>query len=309
MEDTRIDRERDALDYKLIQGNLETLFEATANLLEREWPAHYESVDSSRVAFFQSIIIAINTYNTIFFIIAEEEHYARRKVYALSIPPLVRSLFEQLILLIFLIQDIPRYIPWLFKTGYTEHVVQLRHVQQFHGNKADWQDYLDRLKKQISIEEKVGKLSAAEIANPRKTIGRWPTPGAMLNRLKKDKSASQDTLDYIEYINAWIYRELSRQTHFSLSNISMRGIHFSIDDAKAVFGDDWEAKRKEILEDYRQKHVGFAIVIMLSIVSEIEGHFHFGRNQRARELWTVLSKYSDIALDFWDTRYSSLLPA
>jgi hypothetical protein len=89
----------------------------------------------------------------------------------------------------------------------------------------------------------------------------------------------------------------------------MRGIHFSVDEAKIVFGDEeWEGKRNEKLEEYRQKQVWLAIILMLAIVSEVEGHFHFGRNQKARELWTLLNAHSDIALDFWDHRYKELLP-
>jgi len=66
--------------------------------------------------------------------------------------------------------------------------------------------------------------------------------------------------------------------------------------------------RNEHLEQYRQKQIWLSVILMLAIVSEIEGHFHFGRNQKAREVWGILIKYSDIALDFWETRYSVLLP-
>lgn len=309
MEDTRFTKEKGEFDYKVIQETLERLCEATANLLEREWPAKYERVDSARVTFFQSLRIAINTYNTIFFIIADEEYYGRRKIYALALPPLVRTLFEQLIAFIFLIQDIPTYIPWLFKTGHTEHIIQLRHVQKYHGMKPEWTDYIDNLKAQISREENSGYLTQQEMQNPYDNIGRWPTPGRMHKKLKKDKTSPQDTLDYIEYINDWLYRELSAQTHLNVSGLTMKGVHFSIEDAKVVFGDTWEEERNRRLEEYRQKQVWLAIIIMMAIVSEIEGHFHFGRNQKARELWTYLNQYSDIALDFWETRYAALLPA
>ncbi|HBB94189.1 MAG TPA: hypothetical protein DC054_02250 [Blastocatellia bacterium] len=130
----------------------------------------------------------------------------------------------------------------------------------------------------------------------------------MLDRLKRDKTASQDTLDYIEYVNDWLYRELSGQTHLNVSGITLRGVHFSTAEAKLVFGDDWEAKRNEKLEEYRQEQVWLSIILMLAIVSEIEGHFNFGRNQKAREVWTILCKYSDYALDLWDARYSTVLP-
>lgn len=307
MEDTRFIKDKEAFDYKVIQDTLEKLCEATANLLEREWPAELK-VDSARVVFFQNLRIAFNTYSTIFFIIADVEYYARKKVYALSLPPLVRTLFEQLVAVIFLVQDIPRYIPWLFKTGYTEHIIQLKHAEKYHGTKSNWKDFIDELKRQIEREAKASRLTDAEIANPKKKIGRWATPGAMLDRLKRDKTASQDTLDYIEYLNDWLYRELSGQTHLNVSGITMRGVHFSIEEAKEGFGNNWEEKRNEKLEEYRQKQIWLSIILMLAIVSEIEGHFHFGRNQKAREIWAILIKYSDIALDFWETRYSALLP-
>jgi hypothetical protein len=282
--------------------------EATANLLEREWPEKYRQVDSARVVFFQSLRIAINTYATIFFIIADEEYYSRKKVFALSLPPLVRTLFEQLIALIFLIQDIPSYIPWLFRTGYTEHVILLRHVQKYHGANPHWAQYIAGLKEQIHREETSGYLSMQEIQNPFNNIGRWPTPGRMLSRLRKDGKATQGTLDYIEYINDWLYRELSGQTHLNASGLSMRGIHFSTDQAKQIFPNNWEEERTKKLEEYRQKQVWITITLMLAILSEIEGHFHFGRNHKARELWAMLNAHSDIALDFWDTRYAALLP-
>jgi hypothetical protein len=297
-----------AMDYKMIQDTLEKLCEATANLLEREWPKHYR-VDSARVVFFQSLRIAINTYATIFYIIADIEEYGRKKVYALSLPPLVRTLFEQLITFLFLMQDIPTYIPWLFKTGYTERRIQLEHVEQYHGGKANWDQYIDALKKQIAIEEKELGLTVDEISRPIKHIGRWPTPGKMLLKLRADGTASQDVLDYVEYLNSWLYRELSGQTHLNVSGVTQRGIHFSVDEAKLVFGEEsWKEQREQMLEYYRQNQVWLTVILMLSIVSEIEGHFHFGRNQKAREVWTILSQYSDIALEFWEMRYRDLLP-
>jgi hypothetical protein len=42
------------LDYQKVRRELVTLFEATANKMEREWPARYTHVDSVRVIFYQS---------------------------------------------------------------------------------------------------------------------------------------------------------------------------------------------------------------------------------------------------------------
>ncbi|HYX72752.1 MAG TPA: hypothetical protein VE732_08275, partial [Nitrososphaera sp.] len=264
-------------------------------------------VYDARITFFQSLRVAINTFNTIMFICADVPNDpGRRKVYSLSLPPLTRTLFEQLIAFRFLMEDIPTYIPWLFKTGYTEHRIELKHSLKYHSSDPNWTSYIKHLNRQLSIEEKAMKLKADEIRNPRKNIGRWPTPGQMLDKLRKEHPTSS-AIDFIEYINSWLYRELSGQTHLNVSGLTNRGIHFSIDDAKMLFGDDWEEKRNEQLEIYRQKQVWIAITIMLAIISEIEAHFNYELNQRARYLWTLLIEYSDIAKDFWEKRYSTLL--
>jgi len=78
--------------------------------------------------------------------------------------------------------------------------------------------------------------------------------------------------------------------------------------AEQILGPDWEEKLKAHLENYRHNQIYITITLMLAIASEVEGHFHFGRNQKARYLWKVFSEHSDITKDFWDTRYSALLP-
>ena len=55
LDETESGGEIPAMNYKLIQDTFEKLLEATANLLERDWPAKYHPVDSARVVFFQSL--------------------------------------------------------------------------------------------------------------------------------------------------------------------------------------------------------------------------------------------------------------
>lgn len=283
-------------------------FEATANLLEREWPTRYRHIDSARTVFFQSVRIAINTFNTIMFISADIPKDPHRKpAFALSLAPLTRTLFEQLITFVFMIEDIPTYIPWLFKTAYTEYRIQLEHCLQYHGTAAEWQPYIGGLRAQITLFEKESQLTVDEISNPRKNIGRWPTPGGMLHILKSEHKTSQ-AIPFIEYVNSWLYRELSGQTHLNVTGVTMRGSFFDKRIAEHILGADWEEKLKDLLLNYRAKQIYISITLMLAIASEIEGHFNFGRNEKARYLWGVFSEHSDITKDFWDTRYSTLLP-
>src|SRR6266478_6540973 len=108
MEDTRFLKEKGELDYRKYGDDISRLFEATANLLEREWPAKYKHIDSARTIFFQSVRIAINTFYTIMFISADiPKDPLRKPAFALSLAPLTRTLFEQLITFLFMLEDIP----------------------------------------------------------------------------------------------------------------------------------------------------------------------------------------------------------
>jgi len=307
MRTTTVSKEKGELDYGVIKDKLLYLLEATANKLEREWPPRYRHVDSSTIMFFQLFRNAINTYNTIFYICADiPKDPDRRPIYALSLPPLTRTLFEQLIMFLFLLVDVPNFVPYLFKTGYTELRMELDHCVKYHGTEKNWKPYIKHLKERIAGHEKTYNLSAREIGKPVKTIGRGPTPGGLL-RLLKDNRPRAKVIPFIEYLNSWLYRELSGQTHLNILELAGKGAFFSIEQSKAMFGNDWETTRKDELEKYRQKQIMVAITIMLAMATEIELHFNYGQREKVMFLWTILNEYSDMTKDFWVTRYSALL--
>jgi hypothetical protein len=301
------DPNKACLNYQVIKPELLNLFEATANLLERQWDARYAKVDSARVIFYQMIRIAINTYRTIVYICADSpKDHERKPSFALSLSPLTRALFENLITLIFLLEDIPKHITLLMKTGYVERIIELEHCRKYHGSLPEWQGHIDKLVAQIDVEKTELQLTPDEISNPKKEIGRWPTPGAMLNKLKKDYKGSP-SIAFVEYVNSWLYRELSGQTHLNAHGLTQRGMIFSMPVARRIFGDEAEEKMDKHLELYRYHQIDTAITLMMAMASEIEGHFEYGKAETAKYLWTILGAYSHIAKDFYDTRYAALL--
>ena len=50
-----MDKKDGGLNYQVVSDDLKNLFEATANKLEREWPARYRGIDSARTIFFMLI--------------------------------------------------------------------------------------------------------------------------------------------------------------------------------------------------------------------------------------------------------------
>lgn len=307
MRTAKITKEKGELDYGVIKDKLLYLFEAIANKLEREWSPRYRHVNSGDIMFFQMFRNAINYYNTILFICADiPKDPDRKPIYSLSLPPLTRTLFEQLSMFLFLLVDIPNFVPYLFTTGYTELRIELKHCVKYHGTEKNWKPYIKHLKQRIAEHEPKYKLTKRQIANPVKTIGRGPTPGGLL-RLLKDNRPRAAIIPFIEYLNSWLYRELSGQAHQNVLELAGKGAFFSIDQSQFMFGRDWETTRRQELEQYRQKQITVAITIMLAMATEIEVHFGYEQREKVMFLWTVLIEYSDITKDLWDTRYKALL--
>jgi hypothetical protein len=296
------------MPYQAVKERLLNLFEATANKIDREWPAKYRTVDSSRTLFFQLIKTSKNTYDSIVFLISDTPKDPLRKpIYSLSLPPLTRTLFETLVSLLFILEDVPKYITLFMKTGYVERVIDLEHCQKYYSSSPEWQNYINMQTNQIAHEEKELALTPQEIAKPKKEIGRWPTPGHILQRMRKDHPSSS-AIPFIEYVNSWLYRELSGLTHLSSHGLIQKGMFFSRDIAEHLFGDRADEVIDNHVQIYRMKQIYISITLMLAIVTEIELHFKYGLDERASYLWAFFSEYSGIVKEVYEMRYKDLLP-
>ena len=166
-------KEKGQFNPKIIQDPLEMLLVATANKLEREWPFRYQHVDSARVIFFTRVRIAISTYSAILYLCADSpKDPLRDPRFALAVPALVRSLFEELITIIFLVHDIPKYIPYLFKTGYKEDWLELQYCLKYKASDPEWSQYINDIRNRMALKATAYKLTPREIADPDNTIGR-----------------------------------------------------------------------------------------------------------------------------------------
>jgi len=294
------------LDFGVVKEKLEQLLEASANFLERAWPSRYDNVDSSRLIFFTRARIVINMYATIMWISADIPEDPRRKMLILSAAPLVRTLFEELMSLIFILQDVTRMVPSLITTNYTEIWIEKEHTEKYYGNDPLWQNYISNLDKQLKQLAISLNLTPEQISNPRKYIKRWPTPGGMIRVMKAQFPKSQD-IDFMEFIYSWMYRALSGDTHLNFGGLLRRGNFYAVKEAKALLGEDnYETTLKDSFESYKMEMIWTTLALLLSIISEIEGHFRFGMADRAKYLWTIFEQHSDLAKEFYERRYKEL---
>lgn len=295
------------LDAKVFQNTLNELLEKTANSLERAWPYCYKDVKNGPVIFVSRIRITINTYNAILSLIADSPADTLRKPLLFAVAPLVRTLFEELITLLFVLHDVPNLMISLNMTGYTEAWLEREASKKYYDKIPKWQKYIDDLDSQLNKMAREMHLTPDQMNRPNKDIGRWPTPGRVVRILNIHYKKSP-VIPFMEFLTAWMYRTLSGETHLDLRAIQRRGLPFIPQAAKALFGEDGY---KEKLEDHRiQYHKEMTwttFTLLLAIISEIEAHFGYQMGEKAKYLWVIFSTHSEMAEDFYNWRYKTLL--
>lgn len=296
-----------SLDAGVFKPVLETLLEKTANSLEREWHPMYRHVPNGCIIFFTRMRITINTYNTILWITADTPPNPLRKPLLFSVAPLVRTLFEELISTIFILHDVPNLLISLNMTAYTELWIERRAAQKYYDQIPKWQNYIQTLDVKLDNLAKELNLTSAQISNPIKEIGRFPTPGKTVDILKK-RYTNSAAIPFMEFINTWMYRTLSGESHLNFKAIQRRGINLTPNVAKQMFGEtEYKERLKENFIDYYKEMTWATFTLLLAIISEIEGHFGYQMKDKAKYLWTIFESHSDMAKDFYDLRYKQLL--
>ncbi|MCZ2389713.1 MAG: hypothetical protein LC113_01395 [Acidobacteria bacterium] len=295
------------LDFNDLQRDFKGLLEATANLLERKWPPKYQDIDCGNVVFYTRMRLVINTYASIMWLTADIPHDPRRKPLVLSASPLVRVLFEELVTLIFFFDDLPARLPWYVETGYSETARELEHAKKHHGDDDGWTDYITDLKVSLTNLEKKLNLRGSEKEGPIRKIDRWPSVGDMIKIVKK-RSPDSPTVEFMSYIESWLYRTLSNDAHLSFTGLVRLGTFYAEKEIEAELGKDEAQKQlKKRFEAYRMEILWTTFTLLLSIVSEIELHFNFKLSDRIQRFWEIFAITSDLSKQFYERRYKSLL--
>src|ERR1700679_274523 len=106
------------LDASVITEPLDSLISAMGNKIEREWPARYANIQGARELFLLTVRIADITSRSIRWLSAEKPpNPARIPEYCLSVPPLNRTILDNLFTVMFVLEDLPARCEWYHKRG------------------------------------------------------------------------------------------------------------------------------------------------------------------------------------------------
>jgi hypothetical protein len=287
------------LDYGVIQRDLMSLLNGMTLTLERTFPADSAS-SGAREFFWITFRVALNTYNTIVFICAEKPPDPFRKLeFAISCPPLVRTLADSLFNVVFVLEDIEQRTAWYYRSGWRENQERLARYSEAYGSREEWKEWFQVF---TAMQEKTAahwQISKEERQNP-KLIDYWPIPSQIIRFGLKKEDALPDTRAFLQFINDWFYRELSQESHLSYPGLARRGGILMESDEKAPSAQDK-------LERNRSTQMIMALTLLLALCSEIEQRFNFGFKQRLMVLWGILADALPIPKEVYTARYAKLL--
>ena len=282
------------LPFETIREPLDSILVTVANKLEREWPSRWSSLPGAAILLRAIVNVAGNTYKSIRFICADvPPDPLRRPEYALSVPPLARTILDNVFTVVFLFENLPARTQWFYKSGWRELYKELQRYQIAYGSDPRWTEWLAQ-KSRLVEETKVSwGITPEEELNPTR-IKWWPNPGKM----KSDPQTSQAKRDYLTYLSDWFYGRLSAASHLSWLGVAMHSANVFIEDRE---------QRSRILNKFRSDYVMMTITLVLALISEIQIEINYNLSERLRYVWGILNPFWEEAKELYDFRYASLL--
>ncbi len=284
-----------ALPFDSFQLPLDELLIAMANLIEREWPRRYSENQDLKMFLLGTVKIVQTTYNSIRYLAADLPANSDRKLeFAISIPPLARTVLDSLFTIIFIFNDPQARIVWYHKSGWREFFEEHERYKATYSSDPKWADYLSWQETLVNYTRREWGITEEEANNPRRNISWWPNPGKMIS----DPDTSEERRVYLRYLNDWFYRSLSADSHLSWPGFARRSAFFLNQD---------EENRINLLKKYKSDAVMTTIALILSLLSEIESEFHFSRAERLKYIWNIISGFSGEAKELYELRYVNRL--
>ena len=282
------------LPFSAIREKLDDLLVAMANLIDRRWPVKYADRIDLKLFLLGTVKITENTYRSIRHLCADKpEDVSRRLEFAVSVPPLARTILDSLFTVVYLFDDVDNRVGWFRRSGWREVFEEHKRYQKAYGVEAAWAEYLDLQKAFLDHDQHELNITDKEADDPKK-IKWWPNPGKMIH----DGDTTDDRTRYMSYLNDWFYKTLSADSHLSWPGFARRAIHFMDKD---------ENQRVNRLRKYKSDCFVTAITLVLVLLSEIECEFRFGRTGRLKEVWNSLSEVFLEAKEIFEFRYADRL--
>lgn len=159
---------------------------------------------------------------------------------SVTLPPLVRVLFDSVCSIMFVFENPTERLPWFWKSTWREIVEDIKELKADYGNDPLWTSWIARLENERDqwrtlLDTQGTPLSAAELADETQ-VRYWPNPGKMA-----EKTRDAERKKRLRYLSLKYYGDLSGASHLSGTGLLSQGGVFlksSTDDANRKYLSD-----------------------------------------------------------------------
>jgi hypothetical protein len=288
-------------DYEMVGPKFKGLFFNINNDLDKrggEADARGDS-DAARCLSLLNLMFrfAWNSYEAVLYLTGDIPEDPRRKPnYVIVVPNINRQLLDLLFTLTYMVEDLRARSLDYQRAGYRDLREEITTFKDHFGDDPEWKLYFDKTASMLVEMEKMYKITPAEKANLA-LIDFWPTPFKLL---KRAKTQTMSCASFLVYLEKWLYKETSAQSHLTFAGI-FKVAPFIVAPA---LGKEYVAKVQDRpMKVFHFQQVTRTALSFLAIATEIDTHGGLGNRDSINYLWVILGEYVAEAKEMWEQRY------
>jgi len=214
---------------------------------------------------------------------------------SVAIAPLERTLLDALMTVVFIVEEPNERIEWYYRSGWREAAeVHALFVAEFRQNPV-WVPWLAEHQAWVDSHNSDFAITDEERADPKLATKRWGKPGYWPNPGKMKAIASGPSGEFLRLLHAWLYGQLSGDSHLSYMGLVRRG---------GVLQTQHDGSTRD---QFRASMTLSAMAIHLALLSEIIAAAALPYEaKRAIRIWDEL-KVTFTGDMLWSKRYAALL--
>ncbi len=291
------------IDASTYQHQISKLAETFAQKVKREGQNQLLGPDGFHGDIFISLRQARTTYDFLYWVHSDElrSHYGWRDNYTFASAPLVRTLIDNLFNVTLLLQD-PATNGVRFRvSGLRKDLLFLDAEKKRYSGIPIWDQYLAESRQKMDVLMRHAGLAEGQVRDKKK-FPDWPT----LGKYVADGSPNQHK-SFLATFSYGPWKRYSAIAHGAPEGLHEIGSFLNYDGHP-------HHERPHIDEAYPRMmsyHIMHAAIVLLSIITEVQGAYKFRDssariNERIVESWQALLPAME-AKEIYDTHYSQLM--
>jgi hypothetical protein len=294
------------LDASTFQEPLARPAEVLAQKVKREAPKLLAAPKFLAVDLHVLIRQSMRTYDLLFYLNADERRKTDchwRNVYTIVTLPLIRNMIDCFYNITAILQDPSANGSRFRRSGFKKALATFDEDEKRYGGQPKWDRWIKKNRDGLDFAVRECGLTMADVLAQ---TAMWPTLGKYIG----DKMPGGTITAHQDFLKTFIHgnwREYSAMAHGAFEGLLPVAMYYISD---SMPHED-RPKMDDVYPKILSVHIARAAGVLLSIVTELQAHFHFDDdgariNPRIHAMWNVLMPVFEVK-ELYEERYKQLM--